>query len=230
MASREYMTIGEVAQRLSVEYPDLTVSKLRYLEDEGLVAPARTPSGYRKYSRDDVARVQTILTLQRDQFLPLQVIKERLQGTGDQLPLDDVSSVEPAEVHPTMSGRLPMRDAVAETGIAEHFIKELADYRVIQIEIERIGPTVDRRDLEIIRTAAELKQLGLEPRHLRMYVTFSTKEADLFSQILGPTFRHKTPESKELLSQRLDLIGGQLERLRTRLFTHIVRDELKDFL
>ena len=224
------MTIGEVAQRLSVEYPDLTVSKLRYLEDEGLVAPARTPSGYRKYSRDDVARVKTILTLQRDQFLPLQVIKERLAGTGEQLPLDHAPADESAEEPREASGRLPMRDAVSETGIAEHFIKELADYRVIEIEIERIGPTVDRRDLEIIRTAAELKQLGLEPRHLRMYVTFSTKEADLFSQILGPTFRHKTPESKELLAQRLDLIGGQLQRLRTRLFTHIVRDELKDFL
>ena len=229
MSSREFLTIGEVAQRLTVEFPDLSVSKLRYLEDEGLVYPARTPSGYRKYSKDDVERVRTILLLQRDQFLPLQVIKTRLADPGAATILPEAEP-EVEDVESGLPNRLPLRGAAQETGIAETFIKELSDYRVIEIEIERVGPTVDRRDLEVIRLAAELKRLGVEPRHLRMYVTFATKEAQFFGQILGPTFRHKTPESKALLTERLDLIEDQLLRLRTRLFSHAVRDELKDLL
>lgn len=231
MTTREYLTIGEVKSRLSGDFPDLTVSKLRFLEDEGLVNPDRTPSGYRKYSEEDIERVQLILTMQRDQFLPLIVIRERLaEIDGERAQAQEATTPEPdpePEHHATL---LQLPQVALESQVSESFIKELAEYRLLTIEVTRRGPCISSDDVELVKIASKMQRLGFGPRHLRIYSTFATREADLYAPILGPTFRHKTPESKAMLAQRLADIGCELDKLRTALYWRAVQEEFKELL
>lgn len=230
MSVREYLTIGEVKSRLAADFPDLTVSKLRFLEDEGLVNPDRTPSGYRKYSDADIERVELILTMQRDQFLPLQVIKERLEELDGDRAREAEPEPEPENEPEYHVQLLQLPEAARQLEVGESFIKELAEFKLVDIEVTRRGPCISSRDLEVVEIAARMMRLGFGPRHLRIYATFATREVDLYAPILAPTFRHKTPESKALLAKRLDEISCQLDQLRTTLFWKAVHTEFEDLL
>jgi len=132
MAPRDYMTIGEVVERLSAAYPDLTISKVRFLEEEGLVSPERTPGGYRKFSQGDVQRVELILMLQREHFLPLAVIGQRLADfdRGKSLPeLEGLqtTSVTAVSTSDDETGPMPLDETQSTAGIPATFIKELAE-------------------------------------------------------------------------------------------------------
>ena len=232
MVEQEYLTIGEVVRRLGAAFPDLRVSKLRYLEDEGLVNPARTPSGYRKYGPLDLERVELILTMQRDQFLPLQVIKDRLAELDVETGVADESSPQETD-EPDAPGAvalIKLSEVAARYRVSEPFIKELAEYRLIQIVVTRRGPALDSADADVVEIAARMQALGFDPRHLRIYATFAQREADLYAPLLTPTFRHKTPESKALLATRLAEMGEQLDALRHLLFWRAVREEFRDLL
>lgn len=232
MVEQEYLTIGEVVRRLGVTFPDLRVSKLRYLEDEGLVNPARTPSGYRKYGPVDIERVELILTMQRDQFLPLQVIRDRLAEldleAGVLADQPDETTDEPES--PSSTSLVKLSDVAVRYRVSESFVKELAEYRLIQVVVTRRGPSIDSADADIVEIAARMQALGFDPRHLRIYATFAQREADLYAPLLTPTFRHKTPESKALLATRLAEMGEQLDALRHLLFWRAVRSEFSDLL
>jgi DNA-binding transcriptional MerR regulator len=231
MTVREYLTIGEVKSRLSADFPDLTVSKLRFLEDEGLVNPDRTPSGYRKYSDGDIERVQLILTMQRDQFLPLVVIRERLAEIDGEREREAEDVAPEPDAEPEHHTKLlQLGEAATEAQVSESFIKELAEFRMVDIEITRRGPAVSSDDLELVKIAAKMQRLGFGPRHLRIYATFASREADLYAPVLSPTFRHKTPESRAMLSQRLSDIGQELDKLRTMLFWRAVNEEFRELL
>lgn len=226
MRSREYMTIGEVVETLSPAYPDLSISKVRFLEEEGLVAPERTQGGYRKFTEKDLARVEIILRLQKEHFLPLAVIREKLsEYDRGKIPaeLEETSAVpDPATLPFVDEPPVLVAEAHSALGIPESFIRELAEYGLVVIvrgdQGEEIAP-VDRR---IAHAAWDLRRYGIEPRHLRMYETFAEREAAFFSQALKPAFRHRTPETRQRLVETL----GELTGLTHDLKNHLLRRAL----
>ena len=222
MAGRDYLTIGEVVQRLQGAYPDLSISKVRFLEEEGLVAPERTQGGYRKFSQTDVARVEMILRLQKEAFLPLAVIREKLSDFDrgripPELQRAGVGTTAPLPMMVDEEGPLALDDAPNALGIPASFIRELAEFSLVAIASGESGDEVSRTDVQIVHAAWELRRFGVEPRHLRMYENFADREAAFFSQILMPTFRHRTPDTKQKLSETLVEIGALTEELKGRL-------------
>ena len=207
--TRNYQSIGEVLVAVKTEFPDITISKIRFLESEGLIAPERTPAGYRKFFEPDVARLRYILSLQRDHFLPLRVIKERLaeaDETGSYLEAEAptraasggngraraAAEPEPAlvEVSVQMS-RSELRDAA---GLTDDQMRELEDFGVIG---KRDSDVYDANDLVIARTSGRFFAYGVEPRHLRMYRQFADREAAFFEQIVTPALMRKDPDGAD---------------------------------
>ncbi len=231
MSGRDYMTIGEVVDRLVGSYPDLSISKIRFLEDEGLVSPERTPGGYRKFTQADLQRVELVLRLQRDHFLPLAVIREKLADfdrgrVPPELRQTNASIAEPIslpldEVQAILVGEIP-----AALGVPESFVRELAEFGLIEIAKGDRGDEVARGDAAIVHATWDLRRFGVEPRHLRIYETFADREAAFFSQILMPGALHRTPEARQKLMENLaeltsltnELKGSLLRRALGRVF------------
>lgn len=233
MSSRDYLTIGEVVQKLQGAYPDLSISKLRFLEEEGLISPERTAGGYRKFTPNDVARLDVVLRLQREHFLPLSVIRERLADfdRGKLPPELERSGGPVAETLPLGvedEGPLPLEEAPSSIGVPVSFVKEIVDFGLIQLQSGAQGLEISRPDVAIIHAAWDLRRFGVEPRHLRMYETFAEREATLFSQILMPTFRHKTPESRQKLTETLTELSSLTDDLKSRLLRRSLLSTFED--
>ncbi|TLM96248.1 MAG: MerR family transcriptional regulator [Actinobacteria bacterium] len=231
--SRDYMTIGEVVQRLQGAYPDLSISKVRFLEEEGLIAPERTAGGYRKFAQSDVARVEMILRLQRDHFLPLAIIRDKLADFDrGKVPVElERSTSGVAETLPLVAeddGPMPLDDAPAALGIPVSFVRELAEFGLLKLVSGESGPEIERADVAILHAAWDLRRFGIEPRHLRIYETFAEREAALFSQILMPAFRHKTSETKQRLAETLSELSNLTDDLKSRLLRRAVRRAFED--
>lgn len=220
--SRDYMTIGEVVDRLQPAYPDLTISKLRFLEEEGLIAPERTPGGYRKFSQNDLARIELALRLQRDHFLPLAVIREKLADYDrGRIPPElrqSVSTVaEPVALPLDDVQTMPVDDIPTVLGVPASFVRELAEFNLLELQAGEDGPEVRRGDVSVINAAWDMRRFGVEPRHLRMYETFAEREASFFSQILMPAFRHRTPETRQKLIETLSELTTLTDELKGQL-------------
>ena len=231
--SRDYLTIGEVVQRLQNSYPDLSISKVRFLEEEELVAPERTAGGYRKFSQADVSRVEMILRLQKDHFLPLAVIREKLADFDrGRIPVElqrsPVGMTEPLPLVAEEEGPLALEDAQSSLGIPASFVRELAEFNLVQIVREDGVDGIDRPDVQVVHAAWDLRKFGVEPRHLRMYENFSDREAALFSQILMPAFRHRTPESKQKLAETLTELSTLTDELKGRLLRRALAKAFED--
>lgn len=233
-ASRDYMTIGELVESLQPAHPDLTISKVRFLEDEGLVTPERTAGGYRKFSSHDAARVDLVLRLQKEHFLPLAVIREKLaeldkgrvpeelkpmvtRPEAVALPFDAVESVT-------------LEDAQATMGLPASFIRELAGFGLVRIVRGDKGEELRRSDIEVAHAAWDLRRFGVEPRHLRMYVNAAEREASLFSQILMPTLRHRTPETRQKLVESIGELTRLCDGLRGPLLKRALADTFEDVM
>jgi DNA-binding transcriptional MerR regulator len=222
MSGRDYLTIGEVVQRLQGAYPDLSISKVRFLEEEGLVAPERTQGGYRKFSQADVARVEMILRLQKEHFLPLAIIREKLSDFDRgripaELQRTGVGVTAPLPLMAEEEGPLALEDAPNALSIPVSFIRELTEFGLVAIVRGDSGDEITRTDVQIVHAAWELRRFGVEPRHLRMYENFADREAALFSQILMPAFRHRTADTKQKLSETLVELGALTDELKGRL-------------
>ena len=221
MTGRDYVTIGEVVERLSNLYPDLSISKIRFLEEEDLISPERTAGGYRKFTSTDIARVELILRLQKENFLPLAVIREKLVDYDKgKLPLElRMSGVanEPAQITLDDAETVPLEDVPTALGLPTSFIKELEEFGLVSLIEGARGKELTRSDVQIAHTCWDMRRFGVEPRHLRMYETFAEREAAFFSQILMPAFRHRTPESKQKLSETLGELTGLTEHLTSSL-------------
>jgi len=223
--ARPYLGIGEVLAKLRGEFPDISVSKIRFLESAGLIAPARAPSGYRKFGVDDVERLRYILTVQRDQYLPLRVIKERLPGPAEPLPAPPVpaaqatasppsavpSSTGPPTTGPPSTGR-PAGPVLAggqaaqgapRPGMTRRELLEAAGITDDQLaELEDFG--LVRRDgrrygpdaLEITRTVLALAAYGVQARHLRGVRVAAERETTLIEQVVAPTLRQHSPVAR----------------------------------
>ena len=190
--ARPYLGIGEVLASLRADFPDISVSKIRFLESEGLIAPARSPSGYRKFAVADVDRLRYILTAQRDQYLPLRVIKERLvPATAD--PPDGGQPGDRAPDQPGRGVRLTRRELLEAAGIDEENLAELEDFGLVRREGRQYGPDA----LEIARTVAALAAYGVQARHLRAVRAAAERETSLIEQVIAPTLRQRNPAARE---------------------------------
>ncbi|MCL2818294.1 MAG: MerR family transcriptional regulator [Actinomycetia bacterium] len=229
MAGEPYLTISEVVAQLGSEYPDLSVSKLRFLEDEGLVSPARTSNGYRKYTDENIARIRKILKLQSEHFLPLSVIKDRLEEGGEVEGPGDAENLHD-ELKAAMQSRVLLKHIHTELGVTDSFIQDLAKHGLITIRTGKTGEYIDGVDAEIAVDAWKLRSYGVDPRHLKMYANLSQKEADFFEQILSPAYRIRTSVSAKRLDETLREIGKTTTSLKSRLAQKALYDRLKGLL
>jgi DNA-binding transcriptional MerR regulator len=223
---RKALTIGAVCKILQSEFDDVSISKIRYLEDQKLLNPRRTSGGYRLYSQSDVERLRTILRLQRDEFLPLRVIRQELASGGD-LVLPDGErkpaggAVRRAILVDTSRAYLSLEEVVEETGAREELISELENFGIVQPE-KREGKTVyDETDREIIRAANELSRVGVGARNLRVFRSSADREANLLEAVLGPSLRSRNPERRKEALESLESLAATVSHLKHLL---LVRD------
>ncbi len=190
MAERSYLSIGQVVNLLRGAYPDLSNSKIRFLEDEGLISPHRTPKGYRQYSKEDVKRLEVILHLQKTRYMPLNVIKQRLDSAEDLSTLafevgllsDLPMKAEPKETKQKLH---PIEDVPDILGVSISFLRSLAENDLIRIiKSPQNRELIDSRDFVIIRYCSELSRFHIEPRNLRQYVLAANRESSMFEQVL----------------------------------------------
>jgi DNA-binding transcriptional MerR regulator len=217
--TRDYMTIGEVVEALAKTHADVSISKVRFLEEEGLVSPERTAGGYRKFTPADLARIELVLRLQKEHFLPLAVIREKLRDIEKgKVPAELRTAGAKAEAVALPfeeAETVPLDKAPAALGLPLSFVKELVEYGLIAPVKGESGEELTRTDVQIAHAAWDLRRYGVEPRHLRMYETTAEREASLFAQILIPAFRQRTPEARTKLAETLSeltTITGDLKR------------------
>ncbi len=235
MARRDYLTIGEVVDKLSATYTDLSISKVRFLEEEGLVSPERTAGGYRKFTQADVARVDLVLRLQKEHFLPLAVIREKLK--------DYDRGKVPVELRPAVSGSseavaLPfedtesvkLEDVPSVLGLPKSFIDELTEFGLVTVVQGTEGEELSKSDVQVAHACWDLRRFGIEPRHLRMYETLAEREAAFFSQILMPAFRHRTPETRQKLKDTLQELMMLTGDLKTQLLRRALGTTFEDLM
>jgi DNA-binding transcriptional MerR regulator len=218
-------TIGEVLAALRGDFPDVTISKIRYLESEELVHPQRTPSGYRKFASADVARLRYVLTAQRDQYLPLRVIKDQLDALdrGEQPPGATGATGAPAADDALGTAPLPAAEFAAAAGLTEQQLADCVEFGLVAADVHgRHRPT----DLPVARAAAGLARHGLQPRHLRVYRTGAEREADLLEQVLSPTLRGRSDEARARAADQLQELTGLSAQLHTALLEARLREVL----
>ena len=230
MADASYLTIGKVVKRLQAQYPDLSVSKVRYLQDEGLLNPSRTPGGYRLYSQKDVRRLETILYLQKNRFLPLQVIKDELEkiDSGQSVSLDGAPSqgiVLPVDDEETL-GKLHPIDRMPElVGVQVSFVRQLSEAGVIELKRSPHGrDLVDGQDFGLIRVCDELRRFGIGAKNLRQYVIAANRESAMFEQALTVYQRKPSLNGEEEVEADDTQYNQALSRMLG--LTNSVRDEL----
>ncbi|HEY1357167.1 MAG TPA: MerR family transcriptional regulator [Thermoleophilaceae bacterium] len=222
------LTIGAVCKQLEREFPDISISKIRYLEDQKLLTPRRTPGGYRLYSPGDVQRLRTILRLQRDEFLPLRVIRQELAAgradpdVAEKKPAPDARGLRRSSVAVRGPGSLyRLEDVLDDTGADRALVKELEEYGVIKGE-RREGETFyDDTESEIVRAVTELKRFGVGGRNLRVFRTSADREAALLEQILAPALRSRNPERRKEAVEALENLAAIASHLKHLL---LIRD------
>jgi len=206
--ARAYLGIGEVLAQLQAEFPDVSVSKIRFLENAGLIQPARSPSKYRKFSPGDVERLRYILTAQRDQYLPLRVIKDQLDA-GEQ-----DHSERPAGRYPAPAP-LTRRELLAATGLDEARLAELEDFGLVRRSGGRYGPEA----LAAARAIVALDGYGVQARHLRVLRASAERETALIEQVVAPILRQRsdgargraTRSAREIAAVTLQLHAALVE-------------------
>ena len=227
------LTIGSVCKALAQEFPDISISKIRYLEDQKLLTPRRTPGGYRLYTPGDVARLRTILRMQRDEFLPLRVIRQELAAgrspdTATPVPGRDARGGAAARTwRPSVSVRestgalYSMEDVLLETKAEEKLVKELEEYGVVKGELRGGVRYFDETEREIIAAVAELARYGVGGRNLRVFRSSADREANLLQQILAPALRSRNPERRKEAVEALENLAAVATHLKHLL---LVRD------
>jgi DNA-binding transcriptional MerR regulator len=240
-AERSYLSIGEVLVSLKPEFPDVTISKIRFLESEGLIEPERTSSGYRKFYEKDVDRLRRILKLQRDEYLPLKVIREKLDGAEDVVaPAAAAEEDQPAlpkpqagesagdeELdEPVSSTQLTADELATAAGVDPDLVEALASFSILKPR--EVGG--ERRfggdDVVILRIVKAFFKYGVEPRHLTMYRHFADREATFFEQIVMPMLRQRNPDARRAAAESL----AELARASRRLKQALLRANIREYL
>ncbi len=225
------ITIGTVCKALAQEFPDISISKIRYLEDQKLLTPRRTPGGYRLYTQGDVARLRTILRMQRDEFLPLRVIRQELAAGR----AGEGAGPAPAPGKRSRDGMRPWRtsvsestgalysleDVLEETSADAKLVRELEEYGVIKGELRGGVHYFDETEREIIGAVAELARYGVGGRNLRVFRSSADREATLLQQILAPALRSRNPQRRKEAVEALENLAAVATHLKHLL---LIRD------
>jgi DNA-binding transcriptional MerR regulator len=225
------LTIGEVLAVLRDEFPDVTISKIRYLESEDLVHPQRTPSGYRKFSRADVSRLRYVLAAQRDRYLPLRVIKEHLEALDRGEPLPAGVGAPGTVLPPPGTGEdgeiavpaLTPEQFARAAGLEPEQLADCVHFGLLATDADGRHPAAD---LPVARAAAGLARHGIEPRHLRVYRSGVEREAGLVEQLVAPVLRARSEEARTRAAEKL----RELSTLSAQLHTALLEARLRDLL
>jgi DNA-binding transcriptional MerR regulator len=223
------LSIGEVLSKLRGDFPDITISKIRFLESEGLIEPQRTPSGYRKFTATDLDRLRYVLLLQRDQYLPLRVIKENLEALdrglepaangGVASPRPALASIDgdsaPESFVHTSDMRLSREELLKASGLTDTQLVELESYGFVALR----GRHYDNDALSVAKAVAEMAGFGIETRHLRSFKSAADREIGLIEQVITPINRQKSSDSKA----RAEEVQKQIASLSVRLHASLVR-------
>ena len=203
--ARAYLGIGEVLVELRAEFPDISVSKIRFLEAEGLISPARSPSGYRRFGPADVDQLRFILTAQRDEYLPLRVIKERLERRD-------------AAIDRAASGRTEMvekRELLDASAIDEDQLAEMETHGLVK----RVGRLYGQDSLDVAAAVAALGRYGIAARNLRTVATSAERDVALIEQLVGPVLRQRGRQAREFASSTAGEIATLLLQLHRALLS-----------
>jgi DNA-binding transcriptional MerR regulator len=231
MPTRNYQSIGEVLVSVKTEFPDITISKIRFLEAEGLIQPERTPSGYRKFYEKDVDRLKHILRMQRDEYLPLKVIKDRLlkQESGRDVVDDDETAAVAAEdeiAEPPTGLQMSIDEMSAATGVEKERIKELEGFGLVSSHGPDGARYYDGDDYVVLSILRDFFRYGIEPRHLTMYKHFEEREATFFESIVMPQLRQRNPDARRVAADSL----ADLARASRKLKGALLRTNLRQYL
>jgi DNA-binding transcriptional MerR regulator len=227
-AKPKALTIGAVCKQLEREFPDISISKIRYLEDQKLLAPRRTQGGYRLYSPGDLERLRTILRLQRDEYLPLRVIRQELAAGRAEPEVGVGKGPDPralrrarVAVGEDSGARYSLPDVLEETGSEARLVRELEEYGVIKGEKREGELFYDETEREIVRAVTELARFGVAGRNLRVFRTSADREAALLEQILAPALRSRNPDRRKEAVEALENLAAIASHLKYLL---LVRD------
>jgi DNA-binding transcriptional MerR regulator len=205
--AQSYLGIGEVLAALRADFPDISVSKIRFLESEGLVSPARSPSGYRRFSPADLDRLRYILAAQRDQYLPLRVIRERLEhGEGA---TQDLAAATARTASAARAEMVSRRDVLDAGGMTDEQLDDLEAHGLVR----RIGRLYGQDAIDVVASVAALAPFGVEARHLRTVRTAAERDVARIEQLVAPVLRQRSPQAREAAGKSARQIAALLLRL-----------------
>jgi DNA-binding transcriptional MerR regulator len=217
-SKQRLLTIGTVCGMLKDEFPDISISKIRYLEDQGLLAPRRTQGGYRLFSEDDLERLETILRLQRDEFLPLRVIRQELAAPAgrDRKRRKTGGLAEEQQ-------ELGLEELCERAGIDVRLARELEDFGLLSARTQSGEKRYTELDADIALACGRLARFGIAPRHLRGFRTAADREAGLIEQVVGPALRARSPERRRAGLEDLQSLAESAQELSQLLFSRALR-------
>jgi DNA-binding transcriptional MerR regulator len=213
---QQLFTIGNVCRRLKAEFPDISISKIRYLEDQGLLTLKRTQGGYRLFGEDDVDRLETILRLQRDEFLPLRVIREELAaGVGRERRRRRAVGAPEEDVY--------LDELCAQAGVDAKTVRELEEFGLIEPHVEGRQRLYSETDVEIAAACDTLARYGIAARHLRAFRTAADREAALIEALVAPALRSRNVDRRRAGMEDLQQLAETAQELSQLLFARNVR-------
>ena len=230
----DLLTIGEVLNQVRSEFEDISISKIRFLEAEGLIVPARTKSGYRKFSNSDVEKLRYILRMQRDHYLPLKVIKEHI-GAMDRGLIPEIDQIDKPKVPSALVDlnqlgmkksniRVTREELIVNTSISDKDLKEAEDYGLIKVLADKRH--YDDIAVRTARVIAALSGFGLEPRHLKFLKSGSDRESSLIKQVASPMSRSKRPDAGEQALEMMREISNLTNQLHFILVSSTLDEEI----
>jgi DNA-binding transcriptional MerR regulator len=218
--AQRLLTIGSVCRRLKADFPDISISKIRYLEDQGLLALRRTQGGYRLFSEEDVDRLRTILEMQRDEFLPLRVIRQELSGPGSK----DRRKRRPAGLA-EREDEVDAEELRSRAGVSDEHVKELEDFGLLSPRADGRERLYPESDVEIALLCGRLAGYGIAPRHLRAFRTAADREAGLLEALVAPALRARNPERRRAGIEELQTLAELAQELSQLLFWRELRQQ-----
>jgi DNA-binding transcriptional MerR regulator len=215
-AEERPLTIGAVCRLLREEFPDISISKIRYLEDQGLLAPRRTPGRYRLFGEDDVDRLRTILRLQRDEFLPLRVIRQELATTAKgRRRRSGLSAADDEEVE--------LSELCERAGVTPALARQLEEYGLLESRVDGGERLYRQGEVDIAAACAKLARFGIDARHLRSFRSASEREVGLLAAVVAPALRSRSPERRQSGVDDLQLLAEGAQELSQLLFWRSLR-------
>jgi DNA-binding transcriptional MerR regulator len=218
-SAQRLLTIGAVCRRLKSDFPDISISKIRYLEDQGLLTPKRTQGGYRLFGEEDVERLETILRLQRDEFLPLRVIREELASPSGK----ERRRRRPAALEQEEAQEVELATLCERAGVDSELVRELEGFGLLEPRVEGRLKVYSDADVAVAETCGKLARYGIAPRHLRAFRTAADREAALLEAIVAPALRSRNPERRQAGIENLRALAELTQELSQLLFWRDLR-------